>query len=124
MNSPADKPYIDARHEAVLEHVDGRVNTFMARMDGRFAETYAKIDTLGADLRRDMADSTTRIVQWTVSTFIATVAIFMTMVAFMFNNAQPKTSSPAAGNVPAVVVTVSPQNLKLEPPPASAPPAR
>ena len=86
-----------------------------ARTD-RVAELCAKIDKLGADLGREIAESATRLVQWMVGLFLASMAIFITVMTFVLNNAVPK----AAPATPPVIIQLSPQGLAIPPPAAPA----
>ena len=138
MNANSDKDYIDAKTEAVRAGMDGRLDAFEANVNGRFAELNAKIDKsvaelnakidtafadlnakidkLGADLRKDIAEFSARMVQWMVGIFLASMAIFITLMTFVLNNAVPK----AAPATPPVIIQLSPQGVIIPPPAAPA----
>ena len=145
MNANSDKDYIDTKVEAVQAGMDGRLDTFEANVNGRFAEMnakldksvaelYAKIDTvaaqlnaridtidakidkLGAELRKELADVSARMVQWMVGIFLASMAIFITLMTFVLNNAVPK----AAPVTPPVIIQLSPQGVTFPVPAAPA----
>lgn len=127
MNANSDKDYIDVKIEAVRAGMDGRFDAFEANVNGRFAELNAKIDKSFAelnakidksvaDLRKDIAEFSARMVQWMVGIFLASMAIFITLMTFVLNNAVPK----AAPATPPVIIQLSPQGLAIPPPAAPA----
>jgi hypothetical protein len=116
MNANSDKDYIDAKTEAVRADMNARLDAFEANVNGRFAELNAKIDKLGAELRKEIAESSARMVQWMVGIFLASMAIFITVMTFVLNNAVPK-AAPAA---PPVIIQLSPQGVTIPPPVAPA----
>ena len=127
MNANSDKDYIDVKIEAVRAGMDGRLDAFEANVNGRFAELNAKIDKSVAelnakidksvaDLRKDIAEFSARMVQWMVGIFLASMAIFITLMTFVLNNAVPK----AAPATPPVIIQLSPQGLAIPPPAAPA----
>ena len=145
MNANSDKDYIDAKTEAVRAGMDGRLSSFEGNVNSRFAsfeanvngrfasleenvnvrfaETNAridkldaKIDNMGADLRKEIAESSARMVQWMVGIFLASMAIFITVMTFVLNNAVPK----AAPATPPVIIQLSPQGVTIPPPAAPA----
>nr|WP_315215007.1 hypothetical protein [uncultured Duganella sp.] len=116
MNANSDKDYIDVKIEAVRAGMDGRLDAFEANVNGRFAELNAKIDKSVAELRKDIAEFSARMVQWMVGIFLASMAIFITLITFVLNNAVPKTA-PAT---PPVIIQLSPQGLAIPPPAAPA----
>lgn len=141
MNANSDKDYIDAKAEAFSAKVEvanakleavnakteamrasmaGRLDAYQENVNGRFAEIIARIDMRSAELRTEIADNTARVVQWMVGLFIASMAIFITVVTFVLNNAVPKVA-PAA---PPVIIQVTPQGVTVSPPGAAAMPRR
>lgn len=125
MNANSDKDYIDAKTEAVRAGMDGRPDTFEANVNGRFpafeanvnarfAETNAKLDKLGADLRKEIAEASARMVQWMIGIFLASMAIFITVMTFVLNNAVPKAAPP----LQPVIIQLSPQGGAIPPPAA------
>ncbi|MEO5932182.1 MAG: hypothetical protein ABIQ08_01325, partial [Duganella sp.] len=138
MNANSDKDYIDAKVEAARAGMDGRLDAFEANVNSRFAEMNAKfdksvaelnakidtvaaelnakIDKLGAELRKEIAEVGARMVQWMVSIFLASMAIFITVMTFVLNNAVPK----AAPATPPVIIQLSPQGVTLPAPAAPA----
>jgi len=121
MNANADKDYIDARIDVVRSGMDGRLDAFQAEVNAQFAETNGKIDTSIAELRKDIAELGSRMVQWMVGTFIATITIFITVMTFVLNNAIPK--APAAPvplplplmSAPAIIIQLTPQGATVMP---------
>ena len=122
MNANSDKDYIDAKIESVRAGMDGRLDAFEANVNGRFAQLHAKIDQLGADLRKDIAESGARMVQWMVGIFLAAMAIFITVMTFVLNNAVPKAAAPSLQPMAPVIIHLSPQGVTTSPPPAVQPP--
>lgn len=129
MNANSDKDYLDAKVEAVRAGMDGRLDTFEENVNGRFAgmnatfdksvaELLAKIDKLSAELCKEIADVGSRMVQWMVGLFLASMAIFITMITFVLNNAV-RTAAPAT---PPVIIQLSPQGVTFPVPAAPAPP--
>jgi uncharacterized membrane-anchored protein len=138
MNANSDKDYIDAKIESVRAGMDGRLEAFEANVNGRFAELNAKIDKSVAELntkidksvaelnakidksvaelRKDIAEFSSRMVQWMVGLFLASMAIFITLMTFVLNNAVPK-ATPAT---PPVIIQLSPQGVTIPPPAAPA----
>ena len=96
--------------------IDKSVAELNAKIDGSVAELNAKIDKSVADLRKDIAELSARMVQWMVGIFLASMAIFITVMTFVLNNAVPK----AAPATPPVVIQLSPQGLAIPPPAAPA----
>ena len=133
MNANSDKDYIDAKVDAVRSGVDGRLDTFEENVNGRFTETNAKIDRVFielnakidrvaielnakidnavAEVRKDIAEYSARMVQWMVGLFIASMAIFITVLTFVLNNAIPK----AVSATPPVIIQLSPQGATMSP---------
>jgi hypothetical protein len=130
MNANSDKDYIDAKIESVQAGMDGRIDSFEANVNGRFAElnakidrSDAKIDQLGADLRKEIAESSARTVQWMVGIFLASITIFITIMTFVLNNAVPK-AVPAGSSLhpmAPVIIHLSPQGVTTSPPPTVQP---
>lgn len=134
MNANSDKDYIDAKIESVRAGMDGRLDAFEANVNGRFAELNAKIDKsvaelnakidkLGADLRKEIAESSARMVQWMVGIFLASMAIFITVMTFVLNNAVPKAApaAPPLQPMAPVIIHLSPQGATTSPPPTGQP---
>ena len=123
MNANSEKDYIDAKIESVRAGMGGRLDAFEANVNGRFAETNAKIDQLGADLRKEIAESSARMVQWMVGIFLASMAIFITVMTFVLNNAVPKAApaAPPLQPMAPVIIHLSPQGVTTAPPPAVQP---
>jgi hypothetical protein len=96
--------------------IDKSVAELNAKIDGSVAELNAKIDKSVADLRKDIAELSARMVQWMVGIFLASMAIFITVMTFVLNNAVPK----AAPATPPVIIQLSPQGLAIPPPAAPA----
>ena len=90
-----------------------------AKTDRGVAELCAKIDKLGADLGREIAESATRVVHWMVGLFLASMAIFFTAIAIALNNAVPS-HAPSAQPVAPVIIQLSPQGVIIPPPAAPA----
>lgn len=90
-------------------------------MEARVAKLEAIIPTLAtkadvADLRSDFHKSTNDLIKWIVGTAFVGIALFITIMAFVLNNAVPKAST--AGPVqPAPIVIQVP----APPPPAQLP---
>lgn len=123
------KDYIDAkcvatesRVEARFAEFDARVTALEIKMENRFAAMEALVRQLVADLRAEMHRNTADIIKWMVGLFVATIAIFVTVVTFVLNNAIPKAPAPAPvpQSTPAVIIQMPP----WPPMPASAPAAR
>jgi hypothetical protein len=139
MNANSDKDYLDAKIAVVRAGMDGRLDAFEENVNGRFAETNAKIDRIFielnakidyfsaelnakidssvAELRKDIAEYSARMVQWMVGLFIASMAIFITVITFVLNNAVPR----AQAAMPPVIIQLSPQGATMLP---AAPPAK
>ena len=96
--------------------IDKSVAELNAKIDRSVAELNAKIDKSVADLRKDIAELSARMVQWMVGIFLASMAIFITVMTFVLNNAVPK----AAPATPPVIIQLSPQGLAIPPPAAPA----
>ena len=96
--------------------IDKSAAELNAKIDTAVADLNAKIDKLGADLRKDIAEFSARMVQWMVGIFLASMAIFITLMTLVLNNAVPK----AAPATPPVIIQLSPQGLAIPPPAAPA----
>ncbi|HWW71223.1 MAG TPA: hypothetical protein VN089_14880 [Duganella sp.] len=96
--------------------IDKSVAELNAKIDTVAAELNAKIDKMGAELRKEIADASARMVQWMVGIFLASMAIFITVMTFVLNNAVPK----AAPVTPPVIIQLSPQGVTLPAPAAPA----
>jgi ribosome-associated translation inhibitor RaiA len=108
----------NARIDALAAEVNVRFAETNARIDKLEVNLNAKIETAVAELRKDIAELSSRMVQWMVGTFIATIAIFITVMTFVLNNAIPKVA-PAAPATPApIVIQLPPQVWTPQPAPA------
>lgn len=88
-------------------------------MEARVAKLEAIIPTLAtkadvADLRSDFHKSTNDLIKWIVGTAFVGIALFITVMAFVLNNAVPK--APTAVTNPAPIV------IQIPAPPAPAQP--
>ena len=111
------KDYIDAkcvatesRMEARFAEFDARVTALEIRMENRFTAMEALVRQLVADLRTEMHKNTADIIKWMVGLFVATIAIFVTVVTFVLNNAIPKVpaATPVPAPAPAVIIQMPP----------------
>lgn len=98
LQPPGEPPY-DGGMEA-------RLTTFeqsIARIDATLPNlaTKAELAELRADVHKGFADQT----KWIIGTGFAGVAVFITVMTFVLNNAAPKTSNPQA-QPPAIIINV------------------
>ena len=107
---------IDKSVAELNEKIDKSVAELNAKIDKSVAELNAKIDKSVAELRKDIAEFSSRMVQWMVGLFLASMAIFITLMTFVLNNAVPK-ATPAT---PPVIIQLSPQGVTIPPPAAPA----
>lgn len=90
-------------------------------MDARIAKLEAAIPTLAtkeglADLRADFHKGVNDLIKWVVGTAFVGIALFITIMTFVLNNAVPK-AVPAPAQAPAPIV------IQVPAAPAPAPPA-
>jgi hypothetical protein len=97
----ADHEYFDARFEGMREYIDARFQSERQYSDARFAE-------LKAELHQTIAQT----VKWSAGIASATLALFVTLVAFVMNNAVPRT-------VPAATAQAAPAPIVIVIPPAA-----
>ena len=81
------------------------------KTNGAAAELCAKIDRLGADLGREIAQFATRMVRWMVGLFLASMAIFFTAITIVLNNIVPPPAPPM--QVAPVIIRLSPQGVTI-----------
>jgi hypothetical protein len=84
----SDKEYFDARFDAVNAHIDRRIQELKAELHQTIAQT----------------------IKWSAAMAASTLMIFVTIVAFLMNNAAPRTipSPPAVQQAPAAVAQPQP----------------
>lgn len=127
VNAKIDKSVaeLNAKIDTGVAQLNAKIDTAVAQLNAKIdtvaAELNAKIDKLGAELRKEIADFSSRMVQWMVGLFLASMAIFITVMTFVLNNAVPK----AAPATPPVIIQLSPQGVTFPAPavPAPLPPA-
>lgn len=103
MNTASDKEYIDARFETVHAGLDGKLNTFEARVDVKFAEVHQVLAEVRTEMQRGFADMT----RWIVGAIIGVAIASVTIMTFVLNNATPKALVPGA---------TAPMVIYLQPP--------
>ncbi|CAN7626657.1 hypothetical protein [Duganella sp. LjRoot269] len=114
MNANSDKDYIDAKVDGIRAVLDERTEAIRESMREMRVAVEAKIVST-------VESAVSQLVKWMVGTFIATIAIFITVMTFVLNNAVPKTPAPAA-TVPAVIIQVTPQGVSVLPVAPAVPP--
>ena len=94
---------------------DGSMNERLAALEARFDAVLPTLATKTdiADVRTEIHKSTSEVVRWVVGTAIGGIAVFVTVMTFVLNNAVPKASAPAAQapiiiNVPAPAAAAAP----------------
>ncbi|MES2352310.1 MAG: hypothetical protein V4641_32500 [Pseudomonadota bacterium] len=121
MNANSDKDYIDAKADSLHAEMAG----FRAVLDERteaIRESMREMRVaVEAKIVSTVESAVSQLVRWMVGTFIATIAIFITVMTFVPNNAVPKTLAPAA-TVPAVIIQVTPQGVSVLPVAPAVPP--
>lgn len=105
MNTASDKEYIDARFETVNAGLDGKLNTFEARVDVKFAEVHQVLAEVRTEMQRGFADMT----RWIVGAIIGVAIASVTIMTFVLNNATPKVHGPAQA-------ATAPIDIYLQPP--------
>lgn len=112
-----NKDYIDAKSAATESRVDARfaefdarVTAFEARMNAKFDAFEVKVYQLISELRIEMHKNTADIIKWMVGLFVATIAIFITVLTFVLNNAIPRPPPAALAQpaTPAVIIQMPP----------------
>lgn len=94
---------------------DGSMNERLAALEARFDAVLPTLATKTdiSDVRTEIHKSTSEVVRWVVGTAIGGIAVFVTVMTFVLNNAVPKPPAPAA-QAPIII------NVPAAPPPAVA----
>lgn len=93
---------MDERLNGFRAVLDERLNAFQIMVDGKFT-------TQTAVLRAEMAQNTAQIIKWMVGVWIGGIVLFITIMAFVLNNAVPK--APPAQPVAAPVMILPPPQI-------------
>ena len=116
-NAKIDRVFIElnAKIDRVAVELNDKIDRVAtelnAKIDRVAIELNAKIDNAVAEVRKDIAEYSARMVQWMVGLFIASMAIFITVLTFVLNNAIPK----AVSATPPVIIQLSPQGATMSP---------
>jgi hypothetical protein len=95
------------------EYFEARFSTITAQ----FSEMRLYIDTRIAEVKSELHQTTTQTIKWVAAIASATVALFVTLVAFLMNNAVPRSAPPAqTQSGPAPIVIVIPASAFVQPP--------
>jgi len=134
MNANSDKDYIDAKVETMhtllderlggfrevmderlngfREALDERLNGFRAVLDERLnafqVMMNGKFEAQTALLRAEMAQNTAQLIKWMVGVWIGGIVLFITVMAFVLNNAIPKAPPVQPAPTP-VIIQLPPQ---------------
>lgn len=103
-----------------IEKTDGSGND--GGMEARLSKLEAIIPTLAtkADmegLRADFHKGTNELIKWVVGTSFVGIALFITIMTFVLNNAVPKTP-PASATQAAPIIIQVPAPVQAAPPPS------
>lgn len=112
MNANSDKDYIDAKVETMRTLLDERLGGFREVMDERLSAFQimmnGKFEAQTALLRAEMAQNTAQLIKWMVGVWIGGIVLFITVMAFVLNNAIPK-AQPVQPAATPVIIQLPPQ---------------
>ena len=104
----ADHEYFEARFNGMREYIDARFQSERQYSDARFAE-----------LKAELHQTISQTIKWSAGIASATLALFVTLVAFVMNNAVPPKAPAAPASPlasPAPIVIVIPPSALIQPP--------
>lgn len=87
------------------DHFDARFNAMDGKIDETRSAVEAKIDSRFNELRAELHKTTADTVKWSAGIVATALLLYTTIVAFLMNNAVPRTPHTA----PAPTVLVVPQ---------------
>lgn len=85
---------------------DGGMETRVAKLEAVIPTLATKADM--AELRSDFHKSTNELIKWIVGTAFVGIALFITIMAFVLNNAVPKVATPSGQPAPIVIQVPAP----------------
>lgn len=93
----SDKEYFDARFNGLDNKVDSTVGETRMALG-------AKIDSRFNELRAELHKTTADTVKWCAGIVATALLLYTTLVAFLMNNAMPRTTQAPAAPAPTVIV--------------------
>jgi len=97
-----DREYFEARFSAI----NAQLGELRSYVDSRFSE-----------LKSELHQTTSQTVKWVATIAAATLALFVTLVAFVMNNSVPRSAPPAPVQAaPAPIVIVIPPAALVQAP--------
>lgn len=90
-----------------------------ATITAQFGEMRAYIDTRITEVKSELHQTTTQTIKWVAAIASATLALFVTLVAFVMNNAVPRAvpAAPAQAAPAPIVIVIPPAALVQAPKP-------
>lgn len=82
------------------DYFEARFSTITAQ----FSEMRSYIDTRIAEVKSELHQTTTQTIKWVAAIASATLALFVTLLAFLMNNAVPRSAPPQSTPAPIVIV--------------------
>ncbi|KQV59508.1 MULTISPECIES: hypothetical protein [unclassified Duganella] len=93
----SDKEYFDARFNGLDNKVDSTVGETRMALE-------AKIDSRFNELRAELHKTTADTVKWCAGIVATALLLYTTLVAFLMNNALPRSAQATAAPAPTVIV--------------------
>lgn len=105
---PPDNGPMEARVSVLEAKWESVIPTLATKSD--IAGTKSELSELRADMHKGFADQT----KWIIGTAVAGMAVFITVMTFVLNNAVPKASSPP--QQPPIIINVPTQQAPTQAP--------
>ncbi|WP_395407724.1 hypothetical protein ACHMW6_14140 [Pseudoduganella sp. UC29_106] len=99
----SDKEYFDGKLDSMKQSFDASLDAMKQSFDARFDAMNAHIDQRTQELKAELHQTIGQTVKWSAAIAASTLMIFVTIIAFLMNNAVPRTApvAPAAQPAPA-----------------------